>query len=65
MLREYLHRNGNGMIDSGHELFGVDTIKSNDALATNGFNALSNLDSNGDHVFDQNDGAMCACANLA
>ncbi len=50
-----LDRNDNGTIDSGRELFGVDTIKSNGALATNGFEALSELDSNGDHVFDQND----------
>lgn len=50
-----LDRNDNGTIDSGRELFDVDTIKSNGALATNGFNALSDLDSNGDHVFDQND----------
>jgi len=50
-----LDRNDNGTIDSGRELFGVDTIKSNGVFATNGFDALSNLDSNGDHVFDQND----------
>jgi len=39
-----LDRNDNGTIDSGRELFGVDTIKSNGALATNGFEALSELD---------------------
>jgi len=50
-----LDRNDNGTIDSGRELFGVDTMKSNGALATNGFEALSELDSNGDQVFDQND----------
>ncbi|GKS69222.1 hypothetical protein W03_12260 [Nitrosomonas sp. PY1] len=50
-----LDHNNNGTIDSGRELFGVDTIKSNGNLATNGFDALSDLDSNGDHVFDQND----------
>jgi len=50
-----LDRNDNGTIDSGRELFGVDTIKSNGAFATNGFEALSELDANGDHVFDQND----------
>ena len=38
-----LDRNDNGMIDSGRELFGVDTIKSNGALAINGFDALSGL----------------------
>ncbi|TXI19093.1 MAG: hypothetical protein E6Q62_05015 [Nitrosomonas sp.] len=50
-----LDRNGNGLIDSGRELFGVDTLKSNGNLASNGFDALSDLDSNHDDVFDQDD----------
>ncbi|MBP7113693.1 MAG: calcium-binding protein, partial [Nitrosomonas sp.] len=50
-----LDRNDNGTIDSGRELFGVDTIKSNGSRATNGFDALSDLDSNADRLFDQND----------
>ncbi len=50
-----LDRNDNGVIDSGRELFGVDTLKSNGNLASNGFDALSDLDSNHDDVFDQND----------
>ncbi|QRR33346.1 hypothetical protein JNX00_17100 [Hydrogenophaga sp. YM1] len=40
--------NGNGSIDSGRELFGVDTVKSNGQLASQGFDALADLDSNGD-----------------
>ncbi|PXW89919.1 hemolysin type calcium-binding protein, partial [Nitrosomonas sp. Nm84] len=50
-----LDRNNNGTIDSGRELFGVDTIKSNGSRASNGFDALSDLDSNADQLFDQND----------
>ena len=41
-----LDRNGNGTIDSGRELFGVDTIKGNGQLATDGFDALKDLDAN-------------------
>ncbi|RJP68351.1 MAG: hypothetical protein C4535_09160, partial [Comamonadaceae bacterium] len=40
--------NGNGTIDSGRELFGVDTVKSNGQLATQGFDVLADLDSNAD-----------------
>ena len=40
--------NGNGAIDTGRELFGVDTIKSNGGLASDGFDALRDVDSNGD-----------------
>ncbi|WP_297324080.1 calcium-binding protein [Nitrosomonas sp.] len=50
-----LDRNNNGTIDSGRELFGVDTIKSDGSRASNGFDALSDLDSNADRLFDQND----------
>ncbi|MET3459277.1 calcium-binding protein, partial [Variovorax atrisoli] len=47
--------NGNGAIDSGRELFGVDTIKSNGEKATNGFDALADLDSNNDGQFTSSD----------
>ncbi|MDR3055827.1 MAG: hypothetical protein LBU53_10590, partial [Zoogloeaceae bacterium] len=47
-----LDRNGNGKIDSGRELFGVDTVKSNGQKATDGLDALADLDSNKDGVFD-------------
>lgn len=50
-----LDRNGNGRIDSGAELFGVDTVKRDGKKARNGFDALADLDSNGDGVFDAND----------
>ena len=50
-----LDRNGNGTIDNGSELFGADTVKSNGQKATSGLDALSDLDSNHDGVFDAND----------
>ncbi|TBV06424.1 calcium-binding protein [Phytopseudomonas dryadis] len=53
-----LDRNGNGTIDNGSELFGVDTVKSNGQKATDGFDALRDLDSNGDGIFDAADAAF-------
>ena len=50
-----LDRNSNGTIDNGGELFGVDTTKSDGKKATDGFDALSDLDSNDDGVFDAKD----------
>ena len=50
-----LDRNSNGTIDNGGELFGVDTVKSDGTQATDGFDALSDLDSNDDGVFDAKD----------
>ncbi len=50
-----LDRNGNGQIDNGGELFGVDTVKTNGQKASNGFDALKDFDSNGDGVFDAQD----------
>ncbi|SMB32239.1 Putative calcium-binding protein (fragment) [Sterolibacterium denitrificans] len=50
-----LDRNGNGIIDSGSELFGVDTILSNGQKAANGFAALADLDSNLDGIFSADD----------
>ena len=43
-----LDRNGNGMIDNGTELFGVDTILADGTNETDGFAALQELDTNGD-----------------
>jgi len=45
-----LDRNANGS-----ELFGVDTVKSDGTLAADGFDALRDLDSNGDGVLDAYD----------
>ncbi|MCD8460845.1 calcium-binding protein [Xylella taiwanensis] len=50
-----LDRNGNGHIDDGSELFGADTLLANGQKATSGFEALRDLDSNGDGVFDAGD----------
>ncbi len=47
--------NKDGFINNGGELFGIDTIKSNGEKATDGFDALRDLDSNGDGVFDFED----------
>jgi len=52
---------GNGTIDSGLELFGVDTditVGGVTRKATNGFEALAALDSNGDKIFDAKDTAF-------
>ena len=49
--------NGSGSIDSGRELFGVDTEKSNGQLATQGFDALADLDANGDGQITSADAA--------
>lgn len=56
-----LDRNGNGTIDSGRELFGVDTLKSNGQLATDGFDALRDIDANKDGKIDVTDSVF---ANL-
>jgi hypothetical protein len=43
-------RNGNGAIDNGRELFGDATMKSDGTLASDGFNALADLDANHDGI---------------
>ncbi|MDI2113265.1 beta strand repeat-containing protein [Commensalibacter nepenthis] len=53
-----MDRNGNGIIDDGSELFGIDTVKSNGQKATDGFDALRDLDSNHDGIFDAKDEAF-------
>jgi len=50
-----LDRNLNGAIDDGGELFGEHTLKSNGEFATDGFDALADLDTNNDNVIDAND----------
>ncbi|MET3653925.1 hypothetical protein ABIC75_003662, partial [Dyella japonica] len=49
---------GNGTIDSGRELFGDQTVLRNGQRAANGFDALADLDDNGDGVIDANDAAF-------
>ena len=58
--------NGNGTIDSGRELFGDSTIKSNGQLATDGFDALADLDSlaNGGNADGRISSADAQFANL-
>jgi hypothetical protein len=50
--------NGNGLIDYSRELFGIDTIKSNSTFATQGFDALKDLDSNLDGFITSADAAF-------
>ena len=49
--------NGNGAIDNGAELFGEFTRLQSGATARNGFDALRDLDGNGDRVVDSRDSA--------
>jgi hypothetical protein len=44
--------------DSGAELFGTDTLKSDDQLALSGFDALRDLDSDGNGLLNANDTAF-------
>ena len=48
-------KNNNGLIDNGSELFGVDFIKQNGNKAKSGFDALADLDTNKDGIFDNKD----------
>ena len=50
-------RNGNGSIDDGSELFGTATKLANGQNAANGYEALAQLDANGDGVIDSKDAA--------
>lgn len=45
-----LDRNGNGSIDNGGELFGIDTVLQSGSHAADGFAALREWDGNGDGV---------------
>lgn len=49
---------GNGLIDSGREMFGTNTQLQNGQLAKNGYEALKELDSNQDGVVDVADAAF-------
>ena len=50
-----LDRNKNGKIDNGGELFGDKVILENGRTSSSGFEALEELDGNGDKVIDTND----------
>lgn len=50
-----LDRNGNGLIDNGSELFGDNTTKADGTKAKNGFDALTDFDSNQDGQVDASD----------
>jgi hypothetical protein len=52
-----LDRNGNGSIDDGSELFGTATKLAGGQNASNGYEALAQLDANGDGVIDSKDAA--------
>lgn len=51
-------KDGNGLIETGNELFGDNYLKEDGSTASNGFDALSDLDSNQDGIFDINDNAF-------
>ncbi len=53
-----LDRNGNGLIDGGHELFGNNTRLRDGARAPHGYVALSELDDNRDGRIDSKDAAF-------
>ncbi|MFK3661946.1 hypothetical protein ACI2I2_15735, partial [Scandinavium sp. NPDC088450] len=48
---------GNGLIDTGKELFGDNTELQTGMLASNGFEALKDKDSNGDGIINSHDAA--------
>jgi len=50
-----LDRNQNGFIDDGSEFFGDQTLLANEQKATDGYQALAELDTNIDGVIDIND----------
>jgi len=53
-----IDKNGNDVIDNGTELFGTGYVKQDGSLALSGLDAMADLDSNGDGVFDENDAAF-------
>lgn len=53
-----LDRNGNNKIDDGGELFGDQVLLKKGSTSTSGFEALAELDDNGDGVIDKKDAAF-------
>lgn len=52
-----MDRNGNGKIDNGRELFGSETLLASGSKASNGYQALTELDDNHDGHIDVQDAA--------
>ena len=50
-----LDRNGDGVINSGRELFGDSTLLSNGSTARHGYEALAEFDGNGDGIINADD----------
>ncbi len=50
-----IDKNNNGKLDNGNEIFGDNYVKSNGQKATNGFDALRDLDSNNDGIISTDD----------
>ncbi|MDQ3314391.1 MAG: hypothetical protein M3505_07145 [Verrucomicrobiota bacterium] len=57
-----MDRNGNGLIDSGAELFGNRTSLVSGGTAEHGYQALAELDENGDGLVDASDSAFSRLA---
>ena len=55
-----LDRNGNGTIDSGLELFGDNTLLAGGGIASDGFEAIAELDENDDGKVDASDSAYAS-----
>ncbi|WP_293266580.1 calcium-binding protein, partial [Neptunomonas sp.] len=55
-----LDLNGNGTIDNGGELFGDNTLKADGSKAIHGFDALAELDTNGDGLVNASDTQFAA-----
>lgn len=53
-----MDKNGDGIMNDGNELFGVDTVLASRARATSGFQALAELDDNSDGKIDATDAAF-------
>ena len=51
-------KNSDGIINNGGELFGDQTVLNDGSVASHGFEALAELDSNSDTVIDSNDTAF-------
>jgi Ca2+-binding RTX toxin-like protein len=55
-----LDRDGDGLVSTGAELFGIETVLPDGTKAADGFAAIAPLDTNGDGVVDAADGPLDA-----